>query len=284
MRSRTRRARPARGPAAWRRGRDYIRALRASCRARPRSGRRSRSARRAARGLGADRLLFDSQGGAAAPAIAFDWSRSRAATICRRCSPAASAANARAARASAPLRSTSARRSRWRPGARIADKVAPCSTRFGRRARELRMRLTAASAASAAPMCPKSSCRRSSSSRRRSSMRRRIPRSRRARRAAGHLRRPADAADPLPQPRRGQGAHLSQARGSAPRRRAQDQPGARPGLLAKRMGKTRLIAETGAGQHGVATAMAARCSASRPGSTWAPRTSSGSSSTSSGWS
>jgi tryptophan synthase beta chain len=35
-------------------------------------------------------------------------------------------------------------------------------------------------------------------------------------------------------------------------------------LLAKRMGKTRLIAETGAGQHGVATAMAARCSASRP--------------------
>ena len=29
------------------------------------------------------------------------------------------------------------------------------------------------------------------------------------------------------------------------------------GLLAKRMGKTRLIAETGAGQHGVATAMAA---------------------------
>ena len=28
------------------------------------------------------------------------------------------------------------------------------------------------------------------------------------------------------------------------------------GLLAKRMGKTRLIAETGAGQHGVATAIA----------------------------
>ena len=66
------------------------------------------------------------------------------------------------------------------------------------------------------------------------------------------LRRPADAADPLPQPSR---QHLSEARGPAPRRRAQDQPGACPGLLAKRMGKTRLIAETGAGQHGVATAI-----------------------------
>ena len=32
-------------------------------------------------------------------------------------------------------------------------------------------------------------------------------------------------------------------------------------LLTKRMGKTRVIAETGAGQHGVATATAARCSA-----------------------
>jgi len=31
------------------------------------------------------------------------------------------------------------------------------------------------------------------------------------------------------------------------------------GLIAKYMGKTRLIAETGAGQHGVATAMAGAC-------------------------
>ncbi len=30
-------------------------------------------------------------------------------------------------------------------------------------------------------------------------------------------------------------------------------------LFAKRMGKTRVIAETGAGQHGVATAIAVRC-------------------------
>ena len=67
---------------------------------------------------------------------------------------------------------------------------------------------------------------------------------------------PADAAHPLPQPRRRQariylkredllhgGAHkTNQVLGQA--------------LLARRMGKTRLIAETGAGQHGVATAMA----------------------------
>ena len=36
-----------------------------------------------------------------------------------------------------------------------------------------------------------------------------------------------------------------------------DQQCAGAGLLAKKMGKTRLIAETGAGQHGVATATAA---------------------------
>ena len=52
------------------------------------------------------------------------------------------------------------------------------------------------------------------------------------RRAGGpavDLCRAADAADPVPQPRRGQGAHLPEARGSAPRRRAQDQPGAGAG-------------------------------------------------------
>ena len=43
-------------------------------------------------------------------------------------------------------------------------------------------------------------------------------------------------------------------------------------LLAKRMGKKRIIAETGAGQHGVATAtVCARVSASSASFTWAPR-------------
>ena len=49
---------------------------------------------------------------------------------------------------------------------------------------------------------------------------------------------------------------LPQARGAQPHRRAQDQQLLGQVLLAKRMGKTRIIAETGAGQHGVATATA----------------------------
>ena len=53
-------------------------------------------------------------------------------------------------------------------------------------------------------------------------------------------------------------------------------------LLTQRMGKTRVIAETGAGQHGVATATAARCSASTASSTWARRTPAGRRSTSPG--
>ena len=56
----------------------------------------------------------------------------------------------------------------------------------------------------------------------------------RAQRAARQLCRPADAADPLPQPAR---QHLSQARGPAPRRRAQDQPGARPGAARQAHGQ-----------------------------------------------
>ena len=52
-------------------------------------------------------------------------------------------------------------------------------------------------------------------------------------------------------------------------------------LLAKRMGKTRVIAETGAGQHGVATATACACSAWNARSTWARRISAARSSTSS---
>ena len=46
-------------------------------------------------------------------------------------------------------------------------------------------------------------------------------------------------------------------------------------LLALRMGKKRIIAETGAGQHGVATATACARSASNASSTWARSTSSG---------
>ena len=44
-------------------------------------------------------------------------------------------------------------------------------------------------------------------------------------------------------------------------------------LLARRMGKPRVIAETGAGQHGVATATVARATAWNASSTWAARTS-----------
>jgi len=44
-------------------------------------------------------------------------------------------------------------------------------------------------------------------------------------------------------------------------------------LLAKRMGKKRVIAETGAGQHGVATATVCALLDSSASSTWGPRTS-----------
>ena len=46
-------------------------------------------------------------------------------------------------------------------------------------------------------------------------------------------------------------------------------------LLARRMGKTRIIAETGAGQHGVATATVCALFGLDASSTWAPPTSSG---------
>jgi tryptophan synthase beta subunit len=51
-------------------------------------------------------------------------------------------------------------------------------------------------------------------------------------------------------------------------------------LLARRMGKQRIIAETGAGQHGVATATACALFGSSASSTWAPRTCGGRRSTS----
>ena len=43
-------------------------------------------------------------------------------------------------------------------------------------------------------------------------------------------------------------------------------------LVAQRLGKQRIIAETGAGQHGVATATVCALSASSASSTWAART------------
>ena len=57
--------------------------------------------------------------------------------------------------------------------------------------------------------------------------------------------------------RLGRSQDLSKARRPAAHRRPQDQQCDRPGLLCKRMGKKRVIAETGAGQHGVATATVA---------------------------
>jgi tryptophan synthase beta chain len=52
----------------------------------------------------------------------------------------------------------------------------------------------------------------------------------------------------------GRGEDLPEARRPAAHRRAQDQQRAGPGPAGRRMGKKRVIAETGAGQHGVATA------------------------------
>jgi tryptophan synthase beta chain len=45
-------------------------------------------------------------------------------------------------------------------------------------------------------------------------------------------------------------------------------------LLAKRMGKQRIVADTGAGQHGVASATAAALMGSSAPCSWAPSTSS----------
>src|SRR5260370_642454 len=55
------------------------------------------------------------------------------------------------------------------------------------------------------------------------------------------------------------------------------------GLLAQRVGKTALVAETGAGQHGVATATVAVTWAWAARCTWGRRTSRGRNSTCSGW-
>ena len=55
-------------------------------------------------------------------------------------------------------------------------------------------------------------------------------------------------------------------------------------LLARRLGKRRIVAETGAGQHGVATATACARFGFECSSTWASRTCAGNGPTSSGWS
>ena len=65
---------------------------------------------------------------------------------------------------------------------------------------------------------------------------------------------PARFISPPPDRGTGRRENLSQARRAEPYRQPQDQQRAGPDPLARRMGKTRIIAETGAGQHGVATA------------------------------
>ena len=73
--------------------------------------------------------------------------------------------------------------------------------------------------------------------------------------------------------------NLSETRRAEPHRLAQGQQLLGQILLARRMGKSRIIAETGAGQHGVATATYAPASACPASSSWAPPTSSGNSPT-----
>ena len=74
---------------------------------------------------------------------------------------------------------------------------------------------------------------------------------------------------PEPDAAAGRRADLSQARRPGAHRRAQDQQRPRPGPAGERMGKKRIIAETGAGQHGVATATVCAISGSNAWSTWA---------------
>ena len=68
---------------------------------------------------------------------------------------------------------------------------------------------------------------------------------------------------------------LPQARRAEPHRRAQDQQLLGQILLARRMGKKRIIAETGAGQHGVATATVCARFGLDASSIWARSMSSG---------
>ncbi len=76
--------------------------------------------------------------------------------------------------------------------------------------------------------------------------------------AAARLRRPAVDPHRVPQPRRAaRHPAAAEARGPQPHGSHKINNVLGQALLAKRMGKTRLVAETGAGQHGVATATAA---------------------------
>ena len=80
----------------------------------------------------------------------------------------------------------------------------------------------------------------------------------RVRHPAAGLRRAPLGPDRLPEPVGGAGLPgPAQAGGPQPHRQPQDQQRPRQTLLARRMGKKRVVAETGAGQHGVATATAA---------------------------
>ena len=104
-------------------------------------------------------------------------------------------------------------------------------------------------------------------------------------RAARQICRAADPAHPLPQPRLRAGPDLSEARGPAPRRRPQDQPGARPGAARPADGQEpadrRDRRRPARSRH---RPRRRPVRPRRPGSTWAPTMSSGRSSTSSGWS
>ena len=85
---------------------------------------------------------------------------------------------------------------------------------------------------------------------------------------------PAHLRDPHDRRSRGKRPDLPQARGPLSHRRAQDQQHPRPGAAGPAHGQARIIAETGAGQHGVATATACAPFGWSARSTWARRTSS----------
>ena len=77
-------------------------------------------------------------------------------------------------------------------------------------------------------------------------------------RRAARLRRPAIDPHRVPQPRpTARHPPGAEARGPQPHRLAQDQQRARPGAAGQADGQEALVAETGAGQHGVASATAA---------------------------
>ena len=229
----------ARGPAPRRRGRRLYPRRCAPCSPRrPRSGRPARSAATVPEPPARRRphpVRYVVGGRTGGTGIAFDWSRldgrgelGRGAPR-RRAQPGQCRARRRG---SAPMRSTSARGSRRRPAARIRPGSPPSSRRCGCRCAGSARHADAAAASApmAAPIVPEILMPALEQ------LEARLPRRAggsglpgRARRPARQICRPADAADPAAATSARQGAHLSEARGSAPRRRPQDQPGARPG-------------------------------------------------------